>query len=183
MLAFDIDVKTVARNRVAPGTEQASTDSLRTAGVPTTPPLAPTEDSEYLYTWDDVQATIAAVHELQDFLMTHCNFTNIRIFDSGQGTHLYALDDDPDHRYTTQTRTVLTEYISDKLTIPIDGPVTHRTNSVLRIPRSLHTDVSRLVTEIHTPDFDPRTDPRALPTTLFDTADPTSTPDSPTNTN
>jgi len=126
---------------------------------------------------------VSAACELQDFLTTHSNFTNISLFDSGQGVHVYALDDDPDHRYTTQTRTVLTEYISDKLTIPIDGPVTHRTNSVLRIPRSLHTDVSRLVTEIHTPDFDSRTDPRALPTTLFNTAEPTPTPDSPTNTN
>lgn len=174
ILAFDIDAKDVAKQRIAETlsteTTQASTDQLAAAGVPTTPPTATDPDQTYQYTWADLDQAISLAFRLAEFLADDCEFEHTRIFYSGQGTHVYALDQDPSHRYTKQPRTVLTEYITHKLSIPIDSRVTSDDARVLRIPRSLHTGVSRLVTEISSPDFDPRTDSRALPAFLSDSS-------------
>jgi DNA primase catalytic subunit len=138
-------------------------EALVQRGLADEPPAAPPDSEPYLYAWDDLNTAIEYGFELADFLHTHCEFSTTRIFYSGQGVHVYALDDDPSHRYTRQSRSFLAEYIYYDLDIPIDQAVTTDDARVLRIPRTLHTDVSRLVTEITSPEFNPRTDDRAIP--------------------
>jgi DNA primase catalytic subunit len=93
---------------------------------------------------------------------------------SGQGCHVYLLDDDPDHRYDETARELINDALTKDHDIPIDTVVTADRRRVTRLPYSLHADVSRIVTPIDTPDYDFRNDP--VP--QFLTADDTS-PDQP----
>jgi hypothetical protein len=175
VLAFDIDAKDIAVARHADDFDtRPPSEILTNSGVASEPPVQPSAAHDpYHYTFDDIHTAIEHGFELKDYLHDYLEFTNIRIFYSGQGVHVYALDDDKYHRYTAQTRWAISEYIAEKIGLPIDKPVTREPNRLLRIPRSLHAGVSRLVTELESPDFDPRTDDRALPTHLTDTTAPT----------
>jgi hypothetical protein len=168
VLAFDIDAKDVAIARLISESatdNPAPTEVVADSGIADEPPTGGNETT-YNYTFDDIQTAIDAGFELQDLLQTHCNYDRVRVFYSGQGVHVYALDQDIDHRYTTQTRKFLAPYIKERAGIPIDTRVTTDERRVLRVPRSLHAGVNRLVTELDSPEFDPRTDPRALPAHL-----------------
>jgi hypothetical protein len=132
-----------------------------TANPPSTIP-----DNEYEYRYKDIQQALEYAFTLKDWLASTVGFTDVRVFYSGQGAHVYALDDDPQYKFTHQTRKVLTTYITERLHIPIDPEVTWDQRRVIRLPYSLHTDVSRVVTEIDSPDFDFRTKP--VPSYLTD---------------
>lgn len=176
VLAFDIDAKDIAKQEIA--TDQQSfnditTDAIETTDIITTPPtthnLSPenaTSDAngngtiqEYPYTFDHIEKTIKHAFKLKDWLENTVNFTEVRIFYSGQGTHVYAFKDDPLYKFTKQTRSFLVTYIQEKLKIPVDGAVTWDQSRVMRLPYSLHTGVNRVMTEITTPNFDFKTQP------------------------
>jgi len=170
VLAFDIDAKDLAADRLTDDHDtRARKRVLDESGIASEPPVQPARDAEpYYYSFGDITRAIHLGFDLKQFLQDELQFEHVRVFYSGQGVHVYALDDDKWHRYTSQSRTFLTTYLEDKIGLPIDAQVTTESQRVLRIPRSLHAGVCRLVTEVHSRDFDPRTDPRAIPSFLVD---------------
>lgn len=171
VLAFDIDAKDVAKQSVAEG-EQSYSDvpkeQVVNAGIVSEPPVPHTlppqsvsgdesEESrtqEYEYRFEDIEKTLQYAFELKTWLTENVGFDDVRVFYSGQGTHIYAFDDNPYYQFTHQSRRFLTTYIRERLRIPIDQAVTWDRQRVMRLPGSLHTSVNRVVTEIHSPDFD-----------------------------
>lgn len=171
VLAFDIDAKDVAKQSIAEGEQSysdVSKEQVVNAGIISEPPVAhtlppqsvtgdPTEESrtqEYAYRFEDIEKTLHYAFELQKWLQNTVEFDDVRVFYSGQGAHIYAFDDDPYYQFTHQSRRFLTTYIRERLRIPIDQAVTWDRQRVMRLPGSLHTSVNRVVTEIHSPDFD-----------------------------
>lgn len=164
VLAFDIDAKDCALERLrADDDDRWDGEILSESRVATQPPTGDAHDATFQYTYQDIFQAFEYAFELKSWLESHLNCTDVRVFYSGQGAHVYVLDQDKWHRYTFQARKFIANYVEQNLGIPIDPPVTTDDSRVLRVPRSLHTDVSRVVTRIQSPDFDPRTDPRAIP--------------------
>jgi hypothetical protein len=175
VLAFDIDAKDVAKQAIA-GDDQTFEDvtdeQVENSGIINMPPephFLPPEDStgtangdgnvaQYKYRFEDIERTLELAFDLKEWLVDKVEFPEVRVFYSGQGAHIYALEDDPKYKFTYQTRRFLTTYIHERLNIPVDDAVTWDRNRVMRLPYSLHTDVSRVVTEIESPDFDFRND-------------------------
>lgn len=172
VLAFDIDAKDVTRKRVAKSNQspnRVSKEQLEEAGVfdqePTRDVLMESKGpegnvterhvAEYAYSFQDLQNSFELAFELKEWLESNVGFTEVRVFYSGQGAHVYAIgDEDPYLQLTYQSRKFLTTYIQERLQIPIDEQVTWDHQRVIRLPYSLHTDVSRIVVEMDSPDFD-----------------------------
>ncbi|WP_302083328.1 DNA primase [Salinibaculum rarum] len=158
VLVFDIDAKDVAiEDHKQKNDPRRNKQIAKEAGVRDKPPLS--EDQKFSYTWDDVQQSIQYGFELKTWLEDCLEFTDTEVFYSGQGTHVYALDEDASHHYTERTRKFLMAYITEVLDIPVDTKVTPDDSRVMRLPYSLHADVSRIVTPVNSPAFDFRSDP------------------------
>lgn len=150
VLAFDIDAKDVARQSVATGDdsyEDVADETVVNAGIIDQPPT-PKGEHSYQYTFEHVNRALKYGFELGDWLSDTVGFSEVRVFYSGQGVHVYALDTRPYYKYTMQSRRVMTEYIKETLGIPVDDNVTWDERRVIRLPTSLHADVSRIMTEI-----------------------------------
>lgn len=172
VLAFDIDAKDVARNRISDEStsfDSISQEELKQHGIVQEPPtpkklsgeLATGDETDdeyvqkYLYTFDDIATSITMAFDLREWLQNTVGFDTVRVFYSGQGTHVYAFKDDPMYKFTKQTREFLAgTYITERLKIPIDSEVTWDQSRVMRLPFSLHSDVNRVVQEITSEDFD-----------------------------
>lgn len=179
VLGFDIDAKDVARMHLADELDQAADDvtlgDLREHGVVDAPPTPapPVDDTtepfttiprpdrvEYPYTYDILEQSIDLGVQLAEVLTDTIGFDETQLFYSGQGVHLYAFADDERFELTYQARKFLAQYIHDRLGYPIDEQVTWDRSRVMRLPFSLHSDVSRIVSPIEDPtSFDPRRDP------------------------
>lgn len=176
VLAFDIDAKDVAKQELASENQSfqdVSSEAVENTNIMTTPPtthnLSPENAvgdangngsiQQYPYTYKHIEKTITYAFKLTDWLENTVEFSEVRIFYSGQGTHVYAFKDDPLYKYTKQSRSFLVTYIQEKLGIPVDGAVTWDQSRVMRLPYSLHTGVNRVMTEITSPDFDFKTKP------------------------
>lgn len=178
VLAFDIDAKDVAKQRIARG-EKTYTDvtqsDLIEHGVVNeepTPIKLPAKHAhgsdqkkayinKYLYTFADIERAIDMAFELGNWLKNTVGFDETQIFYSGQGTHIYAFKDDPYYKFTKQTREFIAgTYIPERLHIPIDAGVTWDSSRVMRVPFSLHTDVHRVVQKINSPEYDYRNEAR-----------------------
>lgn len=169
MLAFDIDAKDIAKERVQ-AEEQARNENtpfetekevVRANGVYEQPPRPVTVKTangerkhEYAYSFNDLREALNQGFELKTWLADTVGFDETYVFYSGQGCHIYARDNDPYYKWTQQSRAFLSEYIEKKLEIPIDTPVTIEDNRLLRLPYSIHSEVNRVVTEIDDPDYD-----------------------------
>lgn len=183
VLAFDIDAKDVAKQAIANDDQtfdEVTDEQVKKSGIINQPPephfLSPEEIhgspgadgdgnvAEYKYRFEDIDRTLELAFELKEWLAETVQFPEVKVYYSGQGAHIYALEDHPYYKFTYQTRRFLTTYIHEKLNIPVDDAVTWDRNRVMRLPSSLHSDVSRVVTEIQSPDFDYKTD--AQPTFL-----------------
>jgi hypothetical protein len=161
ILGVDIDAKDIAYNRAkreagaeAPTEKAALLDAV---GVSQQPPAG------YPYAFEDIDRAIEYGFETAEILRSKLNYRDVEVVYSGQGVHVYGLDDDPDHAYDTSARNLIADLLQEVHEIPIDRPVTTDDQRVIRVVRSLHAGVSRLVTPIGSPEFDPRTDPRAIP--------------------
>lgn len=179
VLAFDIDAKDVAKDRLSTGStsyQDVGDDTVEKAGTIQKPPtpdtLSPTDATgsadghgsmtTYPYLFADVRTSLEYAFQLREWLIDTVGFETVRVFYSGQGAHIYAFKDDPYYKFTHQSRRFLVTYVRERLAIPIDEAVTWDNNRVMRLPGSLHTGVNRVVTEIQSPEFDFRGD--ALPT-------------------
>lgn len=163
VLLFDIDAKDVAADAFS---DQFDDDTgretiLEESGVYDEAPAG------YPYRYEDIQRAIRYAFELADFAREGLGKEQIMPVYSGQGAHLYVLDEDV-RQYTRQTREGLKNAVlyGDDLGIPIDPVVTQTPDRLARMPYSLHSEVSRICMPIPSPEFDFRE--KAVPEFLKD---------------
>jgi hypothetical protein len=160
LIMVDIDAKDIARNRARHILEAEAVDPddltsdelLATAGILDGQPL------DYPYEFTDIQTAIEQGFDVADVFETRFNAEETQVFYTGQGVHVYLYDDDPDHAWDAASREVLNTILTEGYGIAVDEQVTADRRRVARLPGSLHADVSRIVTPINSPGFDPRTD-------------------------
>jgi DNA primase catalytic subunit len=159
VLAVDIDAKDIAARRAtsqtettAEPTESVGSDTLQDAGILDSAPRG------YPYTFADIEHALEYGFAVQEIFEDDFAATETMVVYSGQGCHVYLLDTDRKHRYDEQSREVINDLLLEEYKIPIDPVVTADRRRVLRLPYSLHADVSRIVQPIESPDFDFRTE-------------------------
>jgi len=157
---LDIDAKDIAleiaKNRLPGGaTADTPAEIRRQGGVTNEPPRG------YPYRHDDIEAAIEYAFKLESLLRDEFRADETLVVYSGQGAHVYLLDDNRYHRYNEHSREVINTIIDEMWDIPIDRVVTADRERVARLPYSLHADVCRIVQPIESPSFDYRTE--ALP--------------------
>jgi hypothetical protein len=161
LLPVDIDAKDVAYERalrdVTPRDGENRESVLQRAGIVDAPPEG------FKYGFEDIRQALVYAFAVKDLFEDLLEASETQVFYSGQGAHIYLQDDDPAHRYDQRAREVIVAFLEDEFDIPIDAVVTADEARVMRLPYSLHADVSRLVMpvedasvdfwEISRPDF------------------------------
>lgn len=164
VLAVDIDAKDIAAQRAVgeiSGVETADsvgTDQLGDAGVLDSAP------DGYPYTFRDIEQALEYGFTVKEIFEDDFAADETMVVYSGQGCHVYLLDTDCKHRYDEQSREVINDLLLEEYEIPIDPVVTADRRRVMRLPYSLHADISRIVQPIDSPEFDFRTE--AIPDVL-----------------
>lgn len=166
VLPVDIDAKDVAYERALemgePRSGESQEEFIERVGIID-------EDPEgYKYAFEDIEQALVYGFAVKDIFEDTLNAEWTQVVYSGQGCHIYLLDDDTEHQYDQRAREVLVEFLEHDYDIPIDSVVTADEARVMRLPYSLHAGVSRVVTPIESPDFDFRR--AALPETLSEPA-------------
>ncbi|AQL44717.1 DNA primase (plasmid) [Halorientalis sp. IM1011] len=157
LLAVDIDAKDIAAQRAgadttAGGVAGIDNEQLQAAGILDSPPEG------YPYTFADIEQALEYGFTVQEIFADDFEAAETLVVYSGQGCHVYLLDTDREHRYDEQSREVINDLLLEEYGIPIDPVVTADRRRVMRLPYSLHADVSRIVQPISDPDFDFRTE-------------------------
>ena len=157
ILALDIDAKDIAQQEAresVPGCDSLNRKQLlKKSGFKDTPP------ANYPYTYSHIRTALQEAFEIKKELETTFEFEETMVVYTGQGAHVYGVDNDPKHQYDSQSREVLNFYFEKMQGYPIDTVVTADEKRVMRLPYSLHTDVSRIVTPVESPEFDFKTRP------------------------
>lgn len=163
VLAFDIDADDIAAQRHRkPDDDRQDKTILAENGVGERPPLSE-GDNTFQYTYQDIQQALTSAHELRDWAHTSLDAEQTAVYYSGQGAHLYIIDTQIAQTYTSSTREAIAKRIINNLNIPIDKRVTYSNNRVLRVPYSIHADVSRIVAPAPDPDFPFQTHDSTIP--------------------
>jgi hypothetical protein len=157
VLAVDIDAKDVALDRAKAASD--SDDDEDTDNLLDQTGIREGAPAGYPYEFEDVQSAINYGLETEDLFQKRFSADDTFVLYSGQGAHVYLLDDDRHHHYDEQSREVINDLLQDKFGIPIDPVVTADRKRVMRLPYSLHSDVSRVVQPVESKDFNVRTDP------------------------
>jgi hypothetical protein len=183
VFAVDIDAKDIAIARAdrtingdrtdgATGTRHE--DLSREEWLLSTSGIREADPAGYPYAFEDIDRTIDYGFETRDIFEHEFNATETMVVYSGQGVHVYLLDDDLDYRYDEKSREVLNDLLLEHYEIPIDPVVTADRSRLLRVPYSLHADVCRVVQPISSSAFDARTDARPQ---FLDESDDNTDPD------
>jgi hypothetical protein len=160
VILVDIDAKDLARERathmirewdVDPA-ELSSEELLAKSGIQDGPPAG------YPYEFKDIDHSISQGFEVAAVFETRFNAEETQVVYTGQGVHVYLLDDDNAHAWDAKSREVLNTVLTEEFEIAVDEQVTADRRRVARLPGSLHADVSRIVQPIDSPEMDPRTD-------------------------
>lgn len=157
ILFVDIDAKTIARNHIQPSASEPSEttgtieEQLHDEGIYAAPPTG------YPYRFSDIERAIEHGFETKRIFESSFNASHTMVVYTGQGVHVYLLDDDRTHAYDEHSREALNDILQEKFEIPLDPVVTADRSRLIRLPFSLHTDVSRIVRPIDDPDYDFRT--------------------------
>jgi len=153
-LVVDIDAKDVAlewaEQQLSSTSDRSDEEIKRRAGVFGAAPEG------YPYRFEDIDRALEYGFEVEEFFRENLGSTATQAVYSGQGCHVYLHDEDPMYRYGEQNRELITHHLIHEMGIPIDKPVTTDPSRVMRLPYSLHADVSRVVTPISSPNFDYR---------------------------
>jgi hypothetical protein len=154
---MDIDAKdialSVAENRLPPDADPETPEEKREmGGIAGEPPRG------FPYRFDDIDAALEYAFELEAVFQDEFHADETLVVYSGQGAHVYLLDDARQHRYPEHSREVINTIVEELCDIPIDPVVTADRKRVARLPFSLHSEVSRVVTPISSPSFDYRTE-------------------------
>lgn len=171
VVPVDIDAKDVAYERARESYDHRDDETreefLGRAGIYEEAP------GGFQYAFEDIRQALVYGFAVKDIFEETLNAERTQVVYSGQGCHVYLLDDDPQHRYDQASREVLIEFLETEYDIPIDAVVTADEKRVMRLPYSLHADVSRVVTPIESADFDFRS--AAIPGVLSDADDAATT--------
>ena len=147
LLAFDIDAKNIAKKGLCSlhnGQTNGKLTSEQTKIVKSLPP------EDYLYCFNCLYLSIQYAYQVRTILKEWgFEEKNIRIYYSGQGTHIHV-DSPSSWAYGTITREYIQKMLIEKYGIPLDPTVTCDTSRVLRYPGSLNAQVNRFVAEIGT---------------------------------
>ncbi|ELY62624.1 bifunctional DNA primase/polymerase [Natronococcus jeotgali] len=165
VIAVDIDAKDIAIARADRELEEAEIDAhhddrSHTEILLTESGIQVADPAGYPYAFEDLERTIEYGFETRDIFETEFDADETMVVYSGQGVHVYLLNDDSEHDYDEQSREVLNDFLIDRYGIPIDPVVTADRSRLLRVPYSLHAEVCRVVQPIDSPAFDPQTDAR-----------------------
>ncbi|MBX0297403.1 DNA primase [Haloarcula nitratireducens] len=157
VLAVDIDAKDIAAQRASSGPTagepaDVDTEALQEAGILDSPPEG------YPYAFEDIEHALEYGFTVRDIFEDDFAAQETMVVYSGQGCHVYLLDTDREHRYDAKSREVINDLLLDEYGVPIDPVVTADRRRVMRLPYSLHADVSRVVQPIDDPGFDFRTE-------------------------
>jgi len=159
IILVDIDAKDIARERAEECVDEqvyeTSNELLAAAGITAALP------ARYPYTFDHIRQAVEYGFEVAAIFEDDFAAGETIVVYTGQGAHVYLLDNDPDHRYDTRSREVLVTLLDELYEIPLDPIVTPDRQRVARLPYSLHADVCRIVQPIDSLKFDFRTE--ALP--------------------
>ena len=158
VLAVDIDAKDIAAQRASSETttggeaDDVETEELHEAGILDSPPEG------FPYAFEDIEHALEYGFAVQEIFEDDFTADETMVVYSGQGCHVYLLDADREHRYDEQSREVINDLLLDEYGIPVDPVVTADRRRVMRLPYSLHADISRVVQPIDNPGFDFRTE-------------------------
>ena len=157
VLAVDIDAKDIAAQRAsseptADEPDDVETEALQEAGILDSPPEG------YPYTFEDIEHALKYGFTVRDIFEDDFAAEETMVVYSGQGCHVYLLDTDREHSYDAKSREVINDLLLDEYGVPIDPVVTADRRRVMRLPYSLHGDVSRIVQPIDDPGFDFQTE-------------------------
>ena len=161
IVAIDIDAKDIAYERVTQNKDPTGTNRqsiLQNSGVIDAPPAG------FPYAFGDINQALRDGFAIREILEDDFAADETLVVYSGQGCHVYLLDDDSEHRYDTQSRDVLANLLTEQYGFTIDRQVTVDSERLIRLPYSLHSEVCRMVQPIQSPDFEYRT--KARPTFL-----------------
>ncbi|MFC4990335.1 DNA primase [Saliphagus infecundisoli] len=163
VLAVDIDAKDIAKARAERELKDAEIDAhdddrSRTEVLLAESGIKAADPAGYPYAFEDLDQAIEYGFQTREIFRTKLSALDTMIVYSGQGVHVYLVDDEPEHDYDEQSREVLNDYLIERYEIPIDPVVTADRSRLLRVPYSLHTEVCRVVQPIKSRVFDPRTD-------------------------
>ena len=164
ILAVDIDAKDIAARRAArnmttiESIESVATEQLREARILDSAPEG------YPYAFEDIEQALKYGFTVQEIFEDEFAASETMVIYSGQGCHIYLLDTNREHHYDEQSREVINDLLLEEYEIPIDPVVTADRRRVMRLPYSLHADVSRVVQPINSSDFNFRTE--AVPSFL-----------------
>ena len=162
LILVDIDAKAIAHrraeNRVDEQPYETTAELLAATGITNAAPEG------YPYAFEDVEQALEYGFEVAAIFEDDFAAEETIVVYTGQGTHVYLLDDDSAHCYDVRSRQVLVDLLTDRYEIPIDPVVTPDRQRVARLPYSFHADVCRIVQPIDSPRFDFRTE--ALPAFL-----------------
>jgi len=161
IVTIDIDAKDLAYDRAIQDLDVEDKERntiLQEAGVIDAPPEG------FPYAFGDINQALRDGFAIRDILEDDFAAEETMVVYSGQGCHVYLLDDDRDHRYDTQSRDVLATLLTETYGFTIDRQVTVDSERLIRMPYSLHSEVCRIVQPIQSPEFDYRT--TAKPTCL-----------------
>lgn len=164
---MDIDAKDIAfeiaKNRIPDDSGAETREEIRKQGA-----ILGEPPQGYPYRFKDIKRALEYAFELEAIFQDELHADDTLVVYSGQGAHVYLLDDTGEHRYDEASREVLNTIVEELCDIPIDPVVTADRRRVARLPYSLHAEVSRVVQPISSPSFDFKTD--AAPPYLQDTA-------------
>ncbi|WP_232833863.1 DNA primase [Saliphagus sp. LR7] len=165
VIAVDIDAKDIAtaraeRDRADTPPAIQSMDSNREDALLADSGIRAADPAGYPYAFEDIGRAIEYGFETRDIFTDAFAAEETMVVYSGQGVHVYLLDDDPEYDYDEKSREVLNDLLLEQYDIPIDPVVTADRSRLLRVPYSLHAEVCRVVQPIESPAFDPRTDAR-----------------------
>lgn len=167
VIAVDIDAKDIAVARTDSEIdveERADERDIHQEGMSREEALLATsgireaEPAGYPYAFEDIDRAIEYGFETRAIFDDDFAAEETMVVYSGQGVHVYLLDDDPAHRYDEKSREVFNDLLINHYEIPIDPVVTADRSRLLRVPYTLHADVCRVVQPIDSPAFDARTD-------------------------
>ena len=157
VLAVDIDAKDIAAQRASRETAEGKTDTIETEQLRETGILDSAPEG-YPYVFEDIEQALEYGFTVQKIFEDDFAADETMVVYSGQGCHVYLLDSDREHHYDEKSREVINDLLLDEYGIPIDPVVTADQRRVMRLPYSLHADVSRIVQPIDDPEFDFRTE-------------------------
>jgi len=155
LLTVDIDAKDVALQWAESVVDQ-DTSKLTSEQIKSEAGVIEAEPAGYPYRFEDIGQTLNYGFEVQEYFRDHLGTNDTQVVYSGQGCHIYLYDPDKMYRYSETNRNLIAKTLINRLNIPIDKPVTTDESRVIRLPYSLHTGVSRVVTPIYDADFDYR---------------------------